>query len=64
MTECGCTEGMSQVKRKSQRMERRENAALKTDENSKRKARVNKRNDQQKEYAGYKRKTNMEGQKK
>lgn len=45
-------------------MERRENAALKTDENSKRKARVNKRNDQQKEYAGYKRKTNMEGQKK
>lgn len=45
VTEWGCTEGMSQVKRKSQRMEKRENAALKTDKTSKRKARVNKRND-------------------
>lgn len=41
-------EGMSQVKRKSQRMERKENATPKTDRNSKRKARVNKRNNQQK----------------
>lgn len=58
-------ERMSQVKRKSQRMEWRENAALKTDGNSKRKARVNKRNDHQKEHAGYKgKKTWRDGKKK
>jgi len=54
-------DGMSQVKRKSQRMEGRENAALKTGGNSKRKARVNKRNNWQKEHARYKGKKKKHG---
>lgn len=65
MTERGMyREGMSQVKRKSQRMEGRENAALKTDRNSKRKAWVNKGNDWQKEHAGYKGKNTWRNRKK